>query len=168
MLAGAAAVGAAAAQAVPLADTALAARLDAVARLRVGREVRIRLNNGGKLGGRFAGARGVGIGVRLPEPARLPPGAAVPDTAPYEVAVADVDSLWERRTLGPAMPFLGAGAGAVAGFLTVWADASTEEGECDSECSRASMAGGLIGAILGFAAGIVVGLVVPLWTIRFP
>ena len=163
-----AAVGPVAAQTAPAPDSALVTRLQAVARVRVGHEVRVQLNTGARLGGRFTGLRADALGLRLPEPARLPPGAAVPDTAPYEIAVAEVDSLWERRTLGPAMPFLGAGAGAIAGFLTVWSEASTEEGECDRECSRASRAGGLIGAILGFAAGIVVGLVVPTWTQRFP
>ncbi len=168
MLAGAPAVGPVAAQATRATDSALSARLEAVARLRVGREVRVRLDNGATLGGRFAGARDSVMAVRLPPPAALPPGAAPPDTVPYELAVAEVDSLWERRRLGPGAPFLGIGLGAVLGFAAAYDLSLSDEGDCDSDCWEASAGGGVLGAFLGFLAGIVVGFIVPIWDQRFP
>jgi hypothetical protein len=167
-LAAVAAAGVAGAQSPDGPDTALAARLEAVARLRVGRQMRVRLDNGAKLGGRFAGAQGDVFGVRLPPPARLPPGAVAPDTTPYELAVSEVDSLWERRTYGPAAPFLLAAAGAVAGYLVVWVEWSSDDGDCDSQCSQAALDGGVVGAVLGLAAGIAVGFLVPIWQQHFP
>ncbi len=157
----------AAAQAPPGIDSALAARLQAVARVRVGHEVRILLDNGATLGGRFAGLRGEALGLRLPPHTQLAPGVP-PDTVPYEVAVAAVDSLWERRRLGPAAPLLGAGVGAFVGFLAGKAAATTDEGDCDSECWEVSGGGAALGVLLGFAAGIVVGFIVPVWDQRFP
>jgi hypothetical protein len=168
VLAAATAVGSAVAQTAGPPDTALQARLEAVARMRVGREVRVRLDNGAKLGGRFAGASGNMLSVRLPAPGRLPPGAAPPDTAPYEVAVAEMDSMWERRRLGPAGLYLGAGLGAALGFIAANSVSTTEDGDCNSECWETSAGGGVLGGVLGFLAGIVVGFIVPIWDQRFP
>jgi hypothetical protein len=84
------------------------------------------------------------------------------------VAVAEVDSMWERRRLGPGTPFLGIAVGAIVGFAAAHQVSLTDEGDCDSECWEASAGGGVLGAFLGFLAGIVVGFIVPVWSQRFP
>lgn len=155
------------AQTEPVPDAALAARLQAVARVRVGHDIRVLLDNGAKLGGRFAGLRGQALGLRLPPHAQLAPEVP-PDTVPYEVAVAAVDSLWERRRLGPAGPFLGAGVGAVLGWAVGYSTSTSDGEDCDSECWEVSAGGAALGVLLGFAAGIVVGFIVPVWDQRFP
>jgi hypothetical protein len=160
--------GPAPAQSEPTPDSGLAARLQAVARIRLGHGVRVQLANGARLEGRFAGQRDQALALTFPSPTLPGVEPVLPDTVPYEIPVAVVDSLWEHRRLGPAAPFVGAGVGAVAAFLAIQDIATNDAGDCDTDCWQAAGSGGILGAFLGFVVGIVVGFIVPVWDQRIP
>lgn len=149
-------------------DSVLASQLAAFARIKAGKPVRVQLHDGAKVRGRFDGIRGPMLAIRNVEP------AAAINQNPFEIPLAGVDTVWERRRIGPVGALFGIGAGALLGFIggqeltSEDTDGDGEDDHCDSECWEISGALTALGAGVGFVSRLVVGLFVPQWTQRFP
>lgn len=154
----------------PLAsDTAFAPQLAALARLRPGKPIRVSLRDGPQATGRFDAVRGPVLVILT---AGSPPDEL--ERTPLEVPLASMDTLWERRRIGPVGALIGIAGGALLGFvaaqevMTEDEDGDGEDEVCDHECWQVTGVLSAVGAGAGFVVGLVVGLFVPQWEQRFP
>jgi len=122
--------------------------LAALARLQPGKGIRVHTAGLGRLEGKFASLTDTTVALGT-------------TTGPSRVAVAGIDSLWQRGSW--------AGKGALAGALVGGVVGAALGGAgCDDACGPTYVITSGAGALAGLVAGVLIGSAIPKWHRRVP